>query len=269
MTNKKLLGIITTVVVIVILVIAWKYYSDNKAMQEQLEQAAALEAAQSMQEPVIEPSYEPEPVSEPETPIDLPEPIIPPPVSLQNSDPQVQMAIADIAPELSKWLVPDEQIRKWVLTVDMMADGTLPKRYRPIDFPMSSFSIDEKDSVKLVSESNFDRLNEIINTATRIEPTVLARYYKEWLPTLEKAYAEQGKKGSFDQRLRQTMSQILAAEPLDQTPVLIRPKVLYQYADVKLEAASDIEKLLWRMGPENSEQLQNFVRELRNALDQD
>lgn len=82
--------------------------------------------------------------------------------------------------------------------------------------------------------------------------------YREWLPILEKAYSEQGKPDTFDQRARQTISQVLGAEQLSDTPALTRPSVLYRYADETLEQASDVDKLLWRMGPENSAQLQDF-----------
>ena len=58
-------------------------------------------------------------------------PLVAPPVSLEGSDVQVKEAVLDFAPAMASWLLPDQQIRKWVLLVDLMAEGKLPRRYRP------------------------------------------------------------------------------------------------------------------------------------------
>ncbi|MFA7555696.1 MAG: DUF3014 domain-containing protein [Spongiibacteraceae bacterium] len=262
MPNKNTLGLIIGIIVIVALIIGWQLYSSNEPQpvtQEPVVQAPPI--------PVAEPeTAEPaETVEEPSVVIEPEDPIIPAPASLENSDPQVRSAVTDFAPKLSKWLLPNEQIRKWVLTVDLLADGKMPKRYLPIDYPMSKFSTDDKSTL---ASSNYARMDEVIDTVTAMDSSLAARYYNEWLPALEQAYKEQGKTGSFDQRFKQTISQVLATEPLEQAPALKRPGVLYKYADQNLEAASDIEKLMWRMGPENSEKIQNFLRDLRNQIDQ-
>lgn len=261
---KKNLLIITIVIIVGLLaVLIW-----NKTATEDIATAPPPPPETTI-ETVTEP--DPEPVSiEPEI-VEPPAPeiiVVAPPVSVDNSDSQVHLALADFAPKLSTWLLPDEQIRKWVLTIDLMADGKLPKRYRPVDYPMPQFATAKENSDTVLSENNYARMNEIINTITAIDPELLARYYQEWLPTLEQAFREQGKSSTFDQRFKQTMSQVLAANNLQEEPTLIRPKVLYQYEDKRLEAASDIDKLLWRMGPENSEKLQAFLREFRAQLDQ-
>ena len=242
------------------------------------EQPAAITDAPVAPQPSAVQRPEPQPpTTEPDTTaaintppaVPLPEEpsLVPPPLELENSDPQILLAVADFAPELGQWLLPDEQIRKWVLTVDLMADGKLPKRYRPVDYPMDKFAVEQQGTDTVAAEGNYARMNAIVGTLSTIDPKRLAGYYREWLPLLEKAYREQGKPDTFDQRFRQTISQILGAEQLSDEPALKRPSVLYRYADETLEEASDVDKLLWRMGHENSEQLQNFLRELRYELD--
>lgn len=203
--------------------------------------------------------------AEPEQP--PPPPITEAPYALENSDSTVLLAAAQLSSTVGQWLLPEQQIRKWVLTTDLIADGKLPRRYRPVDYPIGKFAT-EKDGENIVaSDANFDRATQLINTVASIDTQLLARYYNEWSPLLEKAYREQGKPGTFDQRLQQTISQIMAVGPPPEKAVLERTSVLYTYKDEKLEQASDIEKLLWRMGPENSEKLQSFLRDLRNQLD--
>jgi hypothetical protein len=48
--------------------------------------------------------------------------------------------------------------------------------------------------------------------------------------------------------------------------VLVRPNVLYQFADPELEAQSSGRKLLIRMGHEHAEKIKNSLRELRAAV---
>jgi hypothetical protein len=264
MPNRNTIIVISIIVVSLLVALAWYQYNEPKPTP-----------AQDIVTPVEIPPM-PEPISEPEeTPAleleveeEQPEvPIVTAPPMIDNSDPQVLLAIADFAPKLSQWLIPNEQLRKWVLAIDLMADGKIPKRYLPVDYPMDKFLAEENGEQSFTSTDNFIRMNLIVNTIVEIEPAVLARYYKEWLPTLEKAYREQGKPDNFDQRFKQTVSRVITADIVEDKKELIRPGVFYQYADQKFEQASDVEKLLWRMGPENTETIQSYLRDLRNEIE--
>ncbi len=148
-----------------------------------------------------------------------------------------------------------------------MADGTLPKRYRPVDYPMEKFSVTKQGDTLLMSESNYARTNRLVDTVTGLDVELLADYYRAWKPLLEEAYGEQGKPGTFAQRLDTVLEQVIAAEPLPKRPVLKQPSVLYRYQDEALENASDVQKLMWRMGEENMRELQAFARKLQDALE--
>jgi hypothetical protein len=197
--------------------------------------------------------------------------IVPPPRTLDNSDSQVKLAVADLAPDMAEWLASDQQLRKWVLAIDLMADGHVPKQYRPLSFPIARFEPavfgSEADAQFSMKPESFTRADVVIKLLTAIDPDLLAQYYRSWSPILEKAYAEQGKKDKFDQRLRATLQHVIDVKPLDASPVLKkRGGVLYVYADDKLEAASDVEKMLWRLGPDNSTKLQAFAQQLQQHL---
>ena len=259
-------NIVLAIVIAAVVIGAYFFTSEKNAEPPEITEDIPVEQADTF----AEPAYLPEPVVGEES-VEPPKPeviIVEPPSVIDNSDPQVLLAIADFAPKLSAWLLPSEQIRKWVLAIDLLADGNLPKRYRPMDYPMDTFTIAKnEDSIK-AAEKNFQRVNEILDVVTAIDPKLLARYYEEWLPLLEKAYKEQGKPDTFNQRFKQSISQVLAATPLDTEPELVRPGVFYQYADERLEKASDVEKLLWRIGEENTERLQFYLRELRFEIEE-
>jgi hypothetical protein len=197
--------------------------------------------------------------------------LVPPPRSLDNSDIQVKLAVADLAPDMAEWLASDQQLRKWVLAIDLMADGHVPKQYRPLAFPITRFEPavfgSEAHAQFSMKPESFTRADGLVKLLTAIDPDVLAQYYRSWLPILEKAYAEQGKKDKFDQRFRAALQQVIDVKPLEANPVLKkRGGVIYVYADDKLEAASDVEKMLWRLGPDNSSKLQTFAQQLQQHL---
>ena len=207
-----------------------------------------------------EPDPVQEPIAEPESPL------LPPPTDLENSDPQVHSLVKILAPEFTQWLLPQQQIRKWVATVDMMAEGRYPRKYPAIDFPLGKFTVEKQGDSVQQAESNFKRADLLVGALTKIDPQQLANYYQQWQPILDKAYKEQGKRDQFTDRLDAAIETIIALEPLPENAELKQPHVFYTYADPALEQRSDLEKLVWRLGPENQKALQAYLKELKPLL---
>jgi Protein of unknown function (DUF3014) len=194
------------------------------------------------------------------------DPLIAPPEGLDGSDSLVQKVIAEIAPTLSTWLIPEQQVRKWVLAVDLLANGELPKKYPPLNFPMTPFKVKKNDQQFETDKANYSRAQPLINAITGIDPKLVARYYEHWLPTLEAAYAEQGKPGSFDRRFRIAIEQVLSVESLSKNEPLSQPHVFYQYADTNREKRSELDKLMWRLGAANMKRVQEYLQQLQAHL---
>lgn len=197
-----------------------------------------------------------------------PQVAVPPPPALAESDEPARSAAADLGAKLVAWMTPEEQVRKWVLLVDMAADGKVPAKNRPLVYPMAAFKAEptaEKGSFRL-SDANFGRAGDLVEVLVNMPPQKAADYYRAWLPLLREAYAELGKPDDFDQRLRLAIDRVLAVQPLESTPELARPNVFYTYADPRLEKASDLDKLMWRLGPDNLGRLQTYLREFQAHL---
>ena len=57
-------------------------------------------------------------------------------------------------------------------------------------------------------------------------------------------------------------------EPIEGADIeLVQPKVLFRYADSRLESLSGLQKQVLRMGPENTRRLKAYVTRLRPLLD--
>ncbi|CAH0992788.1 hypothetical protein SIN8267_02925 [Sinobacterium norvegicum] len=229
-----------------------------------IEQPVTLPAEIDPKPPEVVVEAEPE-VVEVEAPVTkapaLP-PITPPPVALDNSDVTVLEAVADLSPSLGKWLIPQEQLRKWVLAIDNIANDSLPGKYSPVSYHMDGFAVSgDADTGFQMSEANFNRADKLINAVTAMDPQTVARYYQSWLPMLEEAYRELGKPGTFADSFDRASERLMAVQGLQQPAELDRPVVFYTYDDKTLEDSGDIDKLMWRLGDYNREKVQAFLIE--------
>ena len=195
------------------------------------------------------------------------------PTDLGQSDTQTREAIRElpqrqaVANQLLQWLTPREQIRKWVLLVDNVAMGKVPTKNRPLEFALTPFAVTGGETDPVLAESNFNRLDPLVDAFVTLDPELMARYYQAWESLLQEAYGELGQPGPFRTRLLEAMDRVLAVEPWAQMPIALkRPSVYFRFADPEREAASELEKLLWRMGPRNTIRIQSQLRDIKLAL---
>jgi hypothetical protein len=83
-------------------------------------------------------------------------------------------------------------------------------------------------------------------------------------PLFQQAYQALGyPNGYFNDRLVVTIDNLLAAPDITTDIAVVRPNVMYQFADPKLEDLSAGQKLMLRMGPTNAAIVKAKLRELR------
>ncbi len=190
------------------------------------------------------------------------------PASLNNSDAQARSAANEIYSGATDWLMPEEQLRKWTLLVTQAAEGKTLFTDRPFTFKLAELAVEERDERYFISTQNFERYSEVVNILTNMPAEKLVAYYRAWYPLLEKAFGELGLPGSFDERVDSMIARILAVEVLKPPIELKKPtSVTYKFLDPELEKASQIEKWLWRMGPENTRKIQSLASRIKQALE--
>ncbi|MFY9179143.1 MAG: DUF3014 domain-containing protein [Venatoribacter sp.] len=197
--------------------------------------------------------------------IEAPEPE-PNTLTLDNSDQSFLDGVQQLAPKLIAWMTPDQQIRKWVTTVDNFADSKVPLQDRPLAFHIGKYKVDQRDEQIYVNPNNQHRANVLINSITQIPPQQLVKLYHEWLPMLQEAYDELGRDDHFNERVVDAIDNILAIEPINQISELKQPAVFYVYADKNLEETDKLTKLFWRLGPDNTKKIQAYLRQVKPLL---
>ena len=107
----------------------------------------------------------------------------------------------------------------------------------------------------------------MIDALRKLDMQRVAAVYLRFYPLFQQAYQGLGyPNGYFNDRLVQVIDHLLATPQPAQPIALVRPNVMYTYADPGLESRSAGQKLLIRMGPDNAAVIKAKLTELRAAI---
>jgi len=199
-----------------------------------------------------------------------PEPVLP---LLNNSDSYVreELATMDGTSSLLMYLVSDEFVRKFVVMIENISRGEFPERNLPLLYPQERMTVTELGSeFYLMDEQSYQRFNALVTSLTNISTESAVDFYQQLQPLFREAYAELGLRNSeFNDVLMLAIDNVLNARMAPQPQQLIRPNLNYLYANPEIENYSDVEKLLLRLGPENTERLQRRLEFFKRRLELD
>jgi hypothetical protein len=192
------------------------------------------------------------------------------PETLDQSDDAALFVAAELSPEVGSWLTTEqEQIRKWTLLVKQAAEGKTLYQDRPFVLPMAPFKVEEKAGRYFISPENFKRYDGLVSALEHLPAEKTVAYYRAWSTLFEEAFSELGLAGDFEEQVRAMLDRVLKVSLIDRPIELKEPtSVNYKFMDPALEKASQIEKWLWRMGPDNARKIQDLAARLKRALDE-
>lgn len=199
-------------------------------------------------------------------PVVLDDWIVSPPPTLDSSDMVVLEAVNQLNPEVVQWLLPTDQIRKWVATVNLLAEGKFPLKDRPLEMALPPFGVTQSGGRLWMDRHNHRRVSLLVRALTQMPPSRVAKLYAVWRPLLQQAQDELGNGERFDACLQRAIARVLAVPALTGEVELKAGVMKYTYAQDRLEKASALEKALWRLGPANTLRIQNYLRALQPLL---
>jgi hypothetical protein len=222
-----------------------------------------------VQEPVagerVEPLY---PIPEVGEPVD--ESQLRPLPPLDASDEYFRLEIVELYGDaIGKLLVESGLIEKIVATVDNLPRAHVAEKIRPVGRLDGEFAVDGQDGTGeyTLNPDNFVRYDVLVLTVTAANIDRVVDTYRRFYPLFQDAYINLGyPNGYFNDRLVEVIDHLLAAPELEGPVALVRPNVLYLYADPELESRSSGQKLLMRMGPQHAVSIKQSLRELRAAV---
>jgi hypothetical protein len=234
-------------------------------------------------EPVVEPEPEPEPLPPVAVEPQAPAFVLP---QLNDSDQLVRDGVLSLtrAEAINTWLSPAELVRKFVVLVDNVAGGNIPKDAVRVLAPKGPFrviAVDEPAADAIVSPiprpiprqvflldtESYDRYDDVARVFTSLDSRRAAEFYDLLRPLFQQAYGELGYTDrEFDAMVFQAINRLLDTPVIEKPIRLVRPVVMYRYEDPQLEGLSPAQKQLMRMGPTNIRAIQAKLGELASEL---
>jgi len=241
--------------------------------------AAALVTAgalylQSQQEPPAEPVAEAKPApAAPEShyPVPAPEPTekteVPP--QIDGSDAAVR---ADLEETLGKapvesFLIPTEFVRRFVALIDSLDRHPVPLQFRPTKHVEGVPATEPQGEYFILKDEDAKRYAPWVAALASVDARKACALYLRYYPLLQKAYEDLGyPNGYFNDRVIKIIDHLLATPDYEGQIMLVRPKVLYLFADPAYEQKSWGQKALIRMRKGNADIVKAKLREIRAIL---
>jgi hypothetical protein len=177
--------------------------------------------------------------------------------------------IADLigAPQFESMLVPDELVRRLVVTVDNLPRQKVAAVLNPARPPAGTFVTAGEDDKLVLGAANFERYAPWVALVDSLDPDATVALYRRLYPQFQAIYENVGDPdGYFNDRVIAVIDHLLATPESPETITLVRPNVLYEFADARLEAESAGRKLLLRMGPGNAARVKMKLRDIRDRI---
>lgn len=190
-------------------------------------------------------------------------------VTLTTSDSAIRQLAAGLSsrPELAAWLANEDIVRRFVASVDSIADGRSPRQQLEFLRPSTSFRAAARGDSLVVDPESYHRYDLVADVVASLDTTGTVALLRELEPLTDDAYAEIAPPGrSFDDRLTAAIDQMLAVPVVEGDVELEQKVVTYSYVDPRLENLTAAQRQLLRMGPDNVRKIQSKLREIKAAL---
>jgi len=219
---------------------------------------------------VTEQQPEPAPLEEEVQVYVEPEPeVIPDPLPLLNeSDPQVTGALAELAgaEALAEYLIQSEAISRLVVTLDSLTSRQVPPQINPVRPVDEKLIVETEGERMFMSTQNFSRYDGYVELIENTDTDGLMAFYQRYSPLFQQAWEENGGEGSFKQRLVGVIDELLETPDVPGPIYLTKPEAVYLFEDPELESMNAGQKILVRMGSANASVVKEKLAAIRAAL---
>lgn len=180
--------------------------------------------------------------------------------ALNDSDAFVGELVAALSAHssLASWLVTDQMIRRFVVVVDNVAEGTNPAPHLGFMRPELRFGATG------APQRRYDTHAEIIDS---IDVAGAAELFLTLEPLLNDAYAELGYPDRpFRQPLALAISQLLEVPADGPVPDVVERGPFFYFTDDTLESLSAAQKQFLGAGPDNVRTIQDALRAIADEI---
>ena len=190
---------------------------------------------------------------------------------LDDSDGYFLLALVDIfGTDVEHLLVGEGLIDNIVATIDNLSRSHVAEKIRPFGRLSEPFvaNATDSDGVFYLSSESYGRYDLLVNLAAKADLDYIAETYRRFYPLFQESYLRLGyPNGYFNDRVVEVIDHLLITPEPTEPIRLVRPHVLYEFADAELEALSSGQKLLLRMGGEHTAEIKRVLKEFRALIE--
>lgn len=220
----------------------------------------------------VVPAPEPEPIVEEVVVVEeavLPELPPEPTVTEETADAYARETIESVngGKALAQFVAGDYIVERAVAIVDALRRGEVPYKLLPVGRPSKPFPISDDGLRVTMDSSGFSRYDVFAQWVNGIDVLAIVELLNEYEQIATEALSRMGV-GDFDIRsaVLAATTEILATPIAPESAELMKREANWVYMDPELEALSSLQKQVLRMGPKNSQIIQEKARELRGAV---
>jgi hypothetical protein len=191
--------------------------------------------------------------------------------ALDDSDTLVRESLAGLSETATwaRWLGTSQPIRKFVQLVENISRGKVPHQHFRFMAPSGQFEVDhEPNNHYLLSPTGYKRYNRIAKSIDSLDAESVVSAYAMLKPLMQSAWSEMKpdqtteSDETFDTLVLAAIKKVQAAPTIRSNVNLIRPSVMYKFADPKLERLNAVSKQMMRMGPTNTRIIQKKLADI-------
>ena len=200
--------------------------------------------------------------------------------ALGESDKLLKDALTELLTRKAvlSFLNMDDFVRRFVATVDNLAQGHAASRLWPVVPTPGRFTVVERADGTYLNDANSDRYTPFVRFATSVDTAKTVALYTRLYPLFQQAYEELGYPDKyFNDRLVAVIDQLLdtpeLTEPVKLTLTQVQgpiqatqPWLRYEFEDPALESRPAGQKILMRMGRANELLLKAKLMEFRERI---
>lgn len=167
------------------------------------------------------------------------------------------------------WLGTAQPVRKFVQFIENLSRGKVPHKYFRFMAPSGQFKVNDGSNDQYVlNAEGYRRYDRIAKCIDSLDAGSVVSVYATLEPLIQAAWGEMkpdqtgDSKHSFDEILLSAIKKVQTAPTIHNEIRLIRPSVMYKFADPKLERLNAVSKQMIRMGPRNTRIIQKKLDEI-------
>ena len=173
-------------------------------------------------------------------------------------------------PQVAAWAGAGDLVQRFTAAVVNVSAGESPAAHLRYLEPRERLRVVTRGGQAVLDPESYARFDAHADAVASLDAANVARAYRLVSPLLEAAHRELGHpEGGVDGRLAAALRTLLEVPVLEgdvRVRPVVRARLLYEYADPRLESLSPAQKQLLRMGPRNVRLVQAKLREVADAL---